>query len=234
MEPIIKLRDAVEMMLIPEGEFIFGISDKELEELYGRKSAVSRSREMFELPQEKIFLPNYYIDKYPVTNRQFRQFMDDTKYRKRPPYFDSSIWGDPENPVVGINWEDATAYATWAGKLLPNEREWEKAARGPNGRLFPWGNEESKVICNCIESGLECTSKVGSFPSSKSFYGAEDMAGNVWEMTTDYWQEESRAMRGGCYLTYEIFCRTTARWAPSVQELKKGPRWLGFRCVYVP
>lgn len=235
MDPIIKLKDTVEMILIPAGEFIYGISDQELEQLYGRKSAVAKSRdEMFELPREEVFLPDYYIDKYPVTNRQYRQFLEETKYRKRPVYFDSSIWGDPENPVVGINWEDATAYATWAGKHIPTEQEWEKAARGADGRLFPWGNQRGRAICNCVESGLECTSRVGNFPLSASPYGVEDMAGNVWEMTTGYWYKNSRTMRGGCYITYEIFCRTTARWAADDAELRRGPRWLGFRCVYNP
>jgi formylglycine-generating enzyme required for sulfatase activity len=235
MDDVITLKDGLEMVLIPEGKFTFGISDDELVNLYGKKSAVAKYRdEMGELPQEEVFLPNYYIDKYPITNRLFGQFLQETQHRKRPQYFDSSIWGSPNSPVVGINWEDATAYATWAGKHLPNEKEWEKAARGTDGRLFPWGEATAGASCNCAESGLECTSEVGSFPASASPYGIHDMAGNVWEMTTDYWTENLRAMRGGCYLTYQIFCRATARWAPSPEELRKGPRWLGFRCVYVP
>lgn len=235
MDEIIKLKDEVEMVLIREGEFTFGISDEELFALHKSKGAVTRYRDEFgEFPKQHVFLPNYYIDKFPVTNKQFRHFIEETRYRKRPSYFDSSIWGGPNHPVVGINWEDATAYATWAGKHLPSEHEWEKAARGNDGRLFPWGNELEGTLCNCSESGLECTSEVGSFPSSVSPYGVHDMAGNVWEMTTDYWTDDLRAMRGGCYLTYQRFCRATARWAPSFEELKRGPRWLGFRCVHIP
>ena len=235
MDKIIKLKDEGEMVLIPEGEFVFGINDEELQSLYRGKSDVSKYRAEFgEMPRQSVSLPNFYIDKFPVTNRQFGQFMSDSGYRKRPPYFKSSLWGGPDNPVVGIGWDDAAAYASWAGKRLPSEREWEKAARGTNGRLFPWGDDLEKTYCNCFESGLECTSKVGSFPESASVYGVHDMAGNVWEMTTDIWEGEMRVMRGGCYLTYQRFCRASARWAPSPEEMQSGPRWLGFRCVHTP
>src|ERR1700730_9727728 len=106
MDPVIKRKDDSEMVVIPEGEFVFGISDDELEQLYGRKSAVTKQRdELFELPRESIYLPNYYIDRYPVTNALFHRFVEETKYRRRPSFFDSSIWGGPNNPVVGINWE---------------------------------------------------------------------------------------------------------------------------------
>lgn len=235
MNETITLKDGAEMIRIPEGEFTFGISDEELYGLYKNKGSVTKYRDEFgELPKQKVFLPDFYIDKFPVTNRQFRRFMEETRYRKRPAYFDSTIWGGPNNPVVGINWDDATAYATWAGKHLPSEREWEKAARGGDERLFPWGNELDGTFCNCFESGLECTSEVGSFTASVSPYDVYDMAGNVWEMTTDNWTNEIRVMRGGCYLTYQRLCRTTARWGPSLEELNRGPRWLGFRCVYIP
>lgn len=235
MEKTIKLLDGAEMILVPEGEFIFGISDQELQLLYRSEAAINRYRNEFkELPKEKVFLPNFYIDKFPVTNKLYRRFIEEAGYNKRPRLIDSTIWGDPNHPVVGIDWEDAKAYAKWTGKRLPNEREWEKGARGTDERLFPWGNDLEETFCNCFESGLECTSEVGNFPRSASPYGVHDMAGNVWEMTTDKWDEESFAMRGGCYLTYQRFCRVTARWEPGSEELKKGPRWLGFRCVYMP
>src|SRR5262249_47619620 len=144
----------------------------ELEQLYRSKSAVAKYRaEMHELPKQTVNLPDYYMDKYPVTNRQFRRFLEDTRYPKQSHLFDSSIWGQPNHPVVGINWEDAIAYSIWAGKQLPSEQEWEKAARGTDGRLFPWGNEREGASCNSAESGLECTSEVGSFPTSASLYG---------------------------------------------------------------
>lgn len=235
MDKIITLKDNIEMVLIQEGDFTFGVSDEELLGIYTREADVTRHRSEFrELLKEQVSLKNFYIDKFPVTNDQFRRFMVETNYHKRPHFIDTSTWGAPHQPIVGIDWEDATAYAEWTGKRLPTEKEWEKAARGTDGRLFPWGNDLGEIRCNCFEAGLRCTSEVGSFPDSASPFGVQDMAGNVWEMTTDHWDEQSLAMRGGAYLTYQYFCRVTARWAPSAGELKEGAPWLGFRCVYTP
>jgi len=235
MERTCKRLDNAEMVLVPGGEFVFGISDQELQQIYRSETAVQRYRnEFMELQRDTVYEPDFYIDKFPVTNNLYQRFLAETGYRKRPRLIDSAIWGDPDHPVVAVDWEDANAYATWTGKSLPTERQWEKAARGVDGRIFPWGSELAETYCNCFEAGLECTSEVGSFPSSASPNEAQDMAGNVWEMTTDRWDEESFAMRGGCYLTYQRFCRTTARWAAETEELKRGPSWLGFRCVYIP
>jgi formylglycine-generating enzyme required for sulfatase activity len=234
-EKTIKRLDGAEMVLVAAGKFVFGISDEELEQLHRSANAIPKYRNEYgELDKQEVSLPHFYIDKFPVTNSLYRRFMEETSYKKRPRLIDSQIWGDPNHPVVAVDWDDASAYAKWTGKRLPTEREWEKAARGTDGRLFPWGNELEEIYCNCFESGLECTSGVGSFPSSASPYGVQDMAGNVWEMTTDKWDEGLFAMRGGCYLGYQRFCRATSRWAPDPEELRKGPRWLGFRCVYVP
>ena len=223
------------MVLVPEGEFFFGITDTQLGELYRNPDFVQTFRtEYRELPGGYQSLPNYYIDVFPVTNELYRKFLRDSGYRRQPPLMDSQIWGRPDQPVVAVDWRDAIAYAEWAGKRLPSEREWEKAARGTDQRLFPWGNELIETNCNCAEVGLDCTTPVGSFAASASPYGVHDMAGNVWEMTTDHWEDESFAMRGGCYLTYLRFCRVTARWAPSPEELAEGASWLGFRCVYDP
>jgi toxoflavin biosynthesis protein ToxD len=225
-------KDGAEMVLIPQGKFAYGISDDQLSNLgYGAKAIKEYRRDYFEILPQDAYTPDYYIDKFPVTNAQYETFLKATKRRKRPRLMDSSLWGAPSQPIIGVDWQDATDYANWCGKRLGTEQEWEKAARGPDGRLFPWGNEADRVICNSAESGLECTSAVGSFPLSASAYGVHDMAGNVWEMTTGHWTSESLAMRGGCFLTYIRFCRSTARWAPDKSELEKGPSWLGFRCV---
>lgn len=235
MEKIIKRLDGAEMMLVPEGEFVFGISDDELMQLYRKEAAVERYRnDYLELQTDTVHLSNYYVDKFPVTNRLYQRFLLETGYKRRPRLMKASIWGDPNMPVVAVNWEDANAYAAWTGKRLPTEQEWEKAARGTDGRLFPWGNDLQNTFCNCFEAGLGNTSEVGSFPESTSPNEAQDMAGNVWEMTTGEWYDGAFAMRGGCYLTYQHFCRVTARWAPDKEELEKGPRWLGFRCVADP
>jgi len=224
--------DGAEMLLIPAGDFRIGISDESLEYLAGTRDRAKRFRIGHdELRPRSINLPDFYIDKYPVTNEQYRRFLKSSGYRKIPNKLDSSIWGSDRQPVVAIDWKDAEAYAAWCGKKLPSEEEWEKAARGTDGWLFPWGDEIHERRCNCFEAGLECTSVVGSFPKGTSPFGVHDMAGNVWELTTGEFDNSSRAMKGGCFLTYVRFCRASARWAPSKEELDKGANWLGFRCV---
>jgi formylglycine-generating enzyme required for sulfatase activity len=220
------------MVLIPEGRFVYGITDSQLERLAGgRKRAIAFRDDHGEAQQDLIQMPEFYIDRHLVTNDQYREFLKETAYERRPRLLDSKIWGADRKPIVGIQWQDAEAYARWCGKRLPSEREWEKAARGTDGRLYPWGDDPIRTICNCFEAGLESTSQVGAFPESASPYGVHDLSGNVWEMTSDRYTKESYVMRGGAYLTYVSFCRTTARWAPSDEEHERGPKWLGFRCV---
>lgn len=228
----IEADDSSEMVLVPAGEFLFGIEDADLKTLAGSSQLAKTFRVAYdERPLERVNCSPYYIDKYPVTNEQFRIFLQKSGYKRTPRLLDSSIWGSDRQPIVAVNWDDANAYANWCGKRLPSEAEWEKAARGESGFLYPWGSAPDSTRCNCFESGLECTSAVGSFPKGVSVYGVHDMAGNVWEMTTDKWDNESFTMKGGCYLSYIRFCRSSARWAPSAEELTKGPTWLGFRCV---
>jgi formylglycine-generating enzyme required for sulfatase activity len=222
--------DGAEMVLIPDGKFVYGISDEQLAGLgYSVRAINQYRRDFHEVFSQDVAISSYYIDKYPVTNEQFERFLKATQRSRRPKWIRSSIWGGPRQPVVGVNWKDATDYARWCGKRLPTEQEWEKAARGGEKRLFPWGNDSERVICNCAEAGLECTSDVGSFPLSNSPYGVQDMAGNVWEMTTGEWEPGVFAMRGGSFLTYIRFCRSTGRWAPDEDEMPSN--WLGFRCV---
>lgn len=232
MSPHILSDDGVEMLLVPEGQFETGISDSDLKELAGDADRAARFRIGYnEAVPGFLSLPSFYIDKFPVTNRQFRLFLEKTSYRKIPNKLDSKIWGGDKQPVIAVDWSDAKAYAQWCGKRLPSELEWERAARGERGNLFPWGNRISPQNCNCFESGLECTTDVDSYPQGISPYGAYDMAGNVWEMTATEWEWEAPVMKGGCFLTYVRFCRSSARWAPSTEELENGAKWLGFRCV---
>jgi formylglycine-generating enzyme required for sulfatase activity len=219
------------MVLIPAGEFIFGASDLRLQRLADKRERGKQVRvEGEDLEEESITLEPFYMDKFLVTNKQYRHFLKESRYNRRPRLIDSALWGTDEQPVVAVNWGDAGKYAAFYGKRLPSEREWEKAARGTDGRLFPWGDELDGTRCNCLETGLECTSKVGSFPEGVSPYGVHDMAGNVWQMTMGEYDDESYAMKGGGYLNYVLFCRSTARWAASNESLRTGPTWLGFRC----
>ncbi len=170
-----------------------------------------------ESPVHGVCLSGFYIDKYEVTNAQFKKFVDATGYITdaemaaspeaslptwRHPYgADSNADSMPNYPVVCVSWNDANAYALWAGKRLPTEAEWEKTARGTDGRIYPWGNTEpAPGLANVADSsaGLtwsnasfsdnqKKTAPVGSFPGGKSVYAAEDMAGNVWEWCFDWW-----------------------------------------------
>jgi formylglycine-generating enzyme required for sulfatase activity len=224
--------DGAEMVLVPEGSFIFGVSDEHLNKLAEKREHPSELREEGDdLEEQHVTLPAFYIDKLLVTNRQYKEFLRDSRYPRKPRLLASSIWGSDDQPVVAVNWKDAGEYAKFYGKRLPSEQEWEKAARGTDGRLFPWGDEPDSTRCNCVETGLGCSSKVGAFPDGASPYGVHDLAGNVWQMTTGKYDGESFAMKGGGHLTYVAYCRSTVRWAASEESLRQGPSWLGFRCA---
>ena len=132
-------------------------------------------------------------------------------------------------PVVFIGWDDARAYATWAGKVLPTESQWEKAGRGTDGRWWAWGHEFMPDKCNSRELGLRTTSEIGRFDEGISPFGCYDMCGNVWEMCEGRWLDENLPMRGGCFLGSATFVRVTCRWTP--EDPVNGAHWLGFRCV---
>jgi formylglycine-generating enzyme required for sulfatase activity len=178
---------------IPAGEFLMGSTAKE-----GNPN---------ERPRHKIWLDAYYIDVYEVSNGQYRAFCDATgqKYPQKPDYkgIDNYFEGYPDHPVVEVSWVDAEAYAAWAGKRLPTEAEWEKAARGTDARKYPWGNNEPDGSqCNFADrtygtlpgaswadpqhsDGYVYPAPVSSFPAGASPYGVMNMAGNVWEMVRD-------------------------------------------------
>jgi formylglycine-generating enzyme required for sulfatase activity len=176
-------RDFEELVTIPAGLFLMGADDMTSDER----------------PRHELTLPEYRIGKYPVTNAQYRRFVETTK-REWP----SGRWQRSEKancPVVVVSWHDALAYCGWltgvwreqgkiaAGEIvrLPTEAEWEKAARGTDGRIYPWGNEWDETKCNTSELGLGDTCAVGMFAGGASPYGCLDMAGNVWEWTGSLW-----------------------------------------------
>jgi formylglycine-generating enzyme required for sulfatase activity len=139
-------------------------------------------------------LPDYYLAKTPVTNVQYTAFVRATGYvqpsywkGRRPPR------GKKDHPVVYVSWDDAMKYCQWLSEVtgrnydLPSEAEWEKGARGTDGRIYPWGNQWDAARCNSGESGLEETTSVYAYPQGASPYGILDMAGNMFEWTRSLW-----------------------------------------------
>ncbi len=226
-ETIVAPIDGAEMVLVPSGDFSMGLTPEELYQIFlldNRENPVFAT----EVPAETLYLENYYIDRYPVTNYQYRKFIETTGHRK-PMLLNHPTWGNPMQPVVFVGWNDARAYAGWAGKALPTEAQWEKAGRGTDRRWWAWGHEFLPDRCNSREYGLEHTSEIGNFDRGISPYGCYDMCGNVWEMCEGQWLKESLPMRGGCFLGSATFVRVTCRWTP--EDPINGAHWLGFRCV---
>lgn len=229
-QPTIKTEpDKAEMILIPSGQFIFGSDQKEIMSLVQQlKIRWDQNIYPSEFHKQTKSLPSFYIDRYEVTNEQYTNFVSASGHQPsrfaRYPQLNA-----PRQPVVGIGWSDAIAYCEWSHKRLPTEEEWEKAARGTDGRIWPWGNKPDSKIYNGKGVEFFAPAEVGSFHKSDSPYGVSDMAGNVWEMTSGNWMEDSKAMRGGSFLNHLGDVRTTVRW--SAGDEKRGANWLGFRCV---
>ncbi len=195
-----------DMVLVPAGEFIMGAGGT-----------------------EKVFLKAFYMDRYEVTNARYREFVAETG-RKEPR--DWIVYGYSEekkkHPVVFVSYDDARAYCEWAGKRLPTEAEWEKAARGTDGRRYPWGDEFSGDRANTSLSGIVGTTPVGRYETGKSPYGIYDMAGNVWEWTSSDFDEKTKVVRGGSWGLTHRFAQTFFRVGYSPRTTINN---LGFRCA---
>jgi formylglycine-generating enzyme required for sulfatase activity len=214
------------MAFIPAGEFQYGL-DNTQSKLIRTKYGSDVVKTYF-LPRKKVNLKSYYIDRNEITNAQFLLFLKSSGYKMSSHFDLKSAMDNPRLPVTRVGWNAARAYAKWAGKRLPTEEEWEKAARGPNGNLWPWGNKDNGRNYNGVNQGNYTSMPVGSFYGGRSYYGVNDMAGNVYEMTTGKWNS-SNCMRGGSYLNKGAFVSTAFRWAP--EDSVNGASWLGFRCV---
>ncbi len=199
-------RDGRPMVHVPAGEYLAGPA---------RKS---------------IHTEAFYIDRYPVTNGDYKAFVEATGH-EAPAHWRRGVWpeGKADHPVVQVNWDSAQAYAQWAGKRLPTEAEWEKAARGTDGREWPWGNTFSSSNCNTGESGILDTTPVGAYsPQGDSPYGAGDMAGNVWEWIGGKYSPLRMPLRGGNWLDDAGQARTYSR---REHTPRRKNDFIGFRCV---
>ncbi|MBI5234500.1 MAG: SUMF1/EgtB/PvdO family nonheme iron enzyme [Deltaproteobacteria bacterium] len=172
------------MVKIPAGEFIMGSDevDKDAKAVqYGSKKPWYAN----ERPKKTVYLDDFYIDRTEVTNRAYKEFILDTG-TAAPKHWPGGTYPDnlTDHPVVLISWFDAKAYCEWKDARLPSEAEWEKAARGTDGRRFPWGEEFDLNKVNTI-GRFSGTTTVGMLPDGASPYGALDMAGNAQEWTSD-------------------------------------------------
>ncbi|MCH8294118.1 formylglycine-generating enzyme family protein [Candidatus Poribacteria bacterium] len=172
------------LVYVPEGPFIMGTAPDGV-----RKTD-------HEEPQREVTLDPFYIGKFPVTNAQYAQFLEAAEHPP-PRFYDNPRFNEPNCPVVGVSWYDAQAFLNWLNELtdesyrLPTEAEWEKTARGTDGRMYPWGNEWDVSKGNFGESRLKHTTPVGSYPEGVSPYGCYDMGGNVYEWCSDWSHPET-------------------------------------------
>ncbi|QPJ65707.1 MAG: formylglycine-generating enzyme family protein [Candidatus Nitrohelix vancouverensis] len=182
---------AGDMALVPGGSFLMGVDKKvhaDVEKMSKSKQlkyAVSRDAFHDEGPAHNVVLDPFYMDIYETSNKQYAEFMKATGH-PAPAYWDDHLRNKPEQPVSGVNWNDATAFCSWANKRLPTEAEWEKAARGPEGFMYPWGNEVDASKANFGRKN-EHTANVTEYPEGKSGYGIYNMAGNVFEWVQDWY-----------------------------------------------
>ena len=267
-------RDDMTMVFVPAGEFLMGSLESEPD------------ADEHEKPQRTIYLDAFWIDQTEVTNAQFARFIAATGYRtdaqkvnlspvykletneweemrganwQQPRGPDSSLDGLDDHPVVQVSWNDAKAYCQWAQRRLPTEAEWEKAARGTDGRRYPWGNTplesnlinsadrsiEQKWASDRLDDGYRFTAPVGNYPDGASPYGALDMVGNVWEWVADIYDEDyykegpDENPQGATFGNYRI--RRGGSWRNTQRLVRTTHRlwhndWsrsdqVGFRCV---
>ena len=228
----VNLPDQAVMVWVPAGSFVMGSNDEEKVALIDEK------------PQHTVTLDGYWIYKNDVTVAQYQAYCQATGTAMPK---DAPFWGwKKDHPMVMVTWTEARAYAQWAGGHLPSEAQWEKAARGTDGRSYPWGNAWDEDKCNTLQP---YTTPVGSYPANASPYGCLDMAGNVWQWCEDRYRfdyyktapatnptgaqtGDSHVMRGGSWKNgtpgyFRCACRNQIYFAYRLESLS-------FRCVILP
>ncbi len=241
VRPLVRnIKDGSVMVLVPGGEFEMGDGEKG------------------SCPKHRVWVDAFYIGVYCVTNRQYARFMKETG-QLAP---NKLAWGSKpkwkkgkcakellDHPVVCVSWDDAMAYAKWAGCELPTEAQWEKVARGPKGLIYPWGDEWDERNCrNANNRGASGTAVVWGYGEGASGYGTYQQSGNVWEWCLDWYRGKSyakaealknptepatgksRRIRGGCWRDDDASCfrGTRRKWIPPANDYCD---FLGFRPV---
>lgn len=228
-QEIVNPKDGAVMVYVPAGEFLMGSHD------------VTEN----EKPQRRVYLDAFWMYTHPVTVAQYFEFCADTCCLK--PETPNWGWKD-DHPIVNVSWHDAVGYCAWAKVSLPTEAEWEKAARGTDGRKWPWGSEWDEKKCNTDECGLNTTTPVVNYPQGASPYSCMDMAGNAFEWCADWYDSnyyktgpernptgpeegQDRVLRGGCWYADHDLARCALRFrCPPVTRFNM----IGFRCAKTP
>ena len=250
-DTLTRTKDGMVMAYVPAGEFPMGNTEGFIDEQ----------------PVHTVYLDGFWIDQTEVTNEQFAAFLNEKGNQEES----GTTWlninsedclleqaggqyqpksGYADHPVVQVTWYGAAAYCEWAGARLPTEAEWEYAARGPEGRVFPWGDEFDCTLCNSWAEGCDGyarTSPVGSFPGGASWCGALDMMGNVWEWVADWYGADyyanspSRNPTGPSSGVYRVLRGGSWYTGPHATNLPRAYRnndlpnlsygYVGFRCA---
>jgi formylglycine-generating enzyme required for sulfatase activity len=253
-------RDGVEMRLVPEGGFLMGSTSAEVDQaaaLCWRNpdgDSCARAEFVSEMPQHSVFVSGFYMDVTEISNAQYKTCVNaggcnppagGSGTYSRSNYYDQAQYAN--YPVVNVTWFDARDYCIWAGERLPTEAEWEKAARGDDGRIFPWGSSFDNGRANTEDRGTSAIQPVGQYNNGTSPYGLFDMAGNVWEYVADWFDPDyysnspgqdpagpnssptgQRVLRSGSYANFQHYARAANRGAV---EPGTSTQFRGFRCV---
>lgn len=231
-----------DMVLIPQGTFTMGSTENDIQ--WVAEKFFSDSLEWYrdETPAHQVDLKAFYIDKHEVTNEEFFRFREAVP-GPDPKFIDEPHFNKPRYPVVGIAWQVAVDYCRWAGKRLPTEAEWEKAARGADARYYPWGNEPDKTKSNVrgLEDENRYTAPKGDYEEGISPYGVHDMAGNVWEWMSDWYQPYDgnkhendlygttlKVIKGGSWHSNMDLARSAIRGKAIPYQPQN---YIGFRCA---
>ncbi|MBI5192684.1 MAG: SUMF1/EgtB/PvdO family nonheme iron enzyme [Nitrospirae bacterium] len=231
------------MILVPSGEFLMGSTEKD--------GVVGKSIGVDEIPQNKVYLKAFFIDKYEVTNRQYKEFVDKTghvapvdKYNSYYSWNGNIFPAEQEDiPVSYVSWYDADEYCRWKGKRLPTEAEWEKSARGTDGRQWPWGDNFNEKACNVKYTGAGEILPVTGMIEDVSPYGVIGMCGNLSEWTDSWYLpypgsslkresfgETYKVVRGGSWIMVGLPYSRSAYRANTYHSDYKN-RGVGFRCA---